>query len=291
MNTHAFLDSRRWFFSITAAVITIGAAVLLGQARETARVERLLKTLADSAARPVAGRVDFTSFAGLPAPVARYFRHVLTDGQRLIRVVRMQQSGVLRTAADSDSWSPFTASQIVAPRATAFLWNARVEMPLAAHVRVLDSYISGKGAGRVSLLSCFTVAAHAGTPELDSGALHRYLAEAVWYPTALLPQSGVAWRPVSDRAALATLSDHGVSVSLEFRFGTADEVTGIYSAGRYGRFDGKYRKVPWQGHFRDYQLQDGMLVPRYGEVGWYDGAALQLVWQGQVNDVRYEFEP
>lgn len=163
-------------------------------------------------------------------------------------------------------------------------------MPLASHVRVLDSYIAGIGAGRVSLLSAIAVASERGTPELNSGALYRYLAEAVWYPTALLPQSGVLWSPIDDCAALATLTVRGTTVSLEFRFNEIGEVTGIYSPGRFGRFDGGYKQVPWEGHFRSYRILSGMRVPSYGEVGWYDNTMLQLVWKGNIIGADYEFE-
>src|SRR5690606_36959427 len=58
------------------------------------------------------------------------------------------------------------------------------------------------GSGRVSLLSTLKIAEAAGRPELDASALHRYLAESVWFPSALLPQSGVTWTPLDDRRAL-----------------------------------------------------------------------------------------
>jgi hypothetical protein len=198
---------------------------------------------------------------------------------------------MLRTSTTTETWSSFTASHLVVPTATGFIWNAKVEMPLAAHVRVLDSYIAGVGAGRVNLLSAFAVASEAGAPELNGGALHRYLAEAVWYPTALLPRPGLVWSPIDDRAAMATLTDRGATVSLEFRFNEAGEVTGIYSPGRFGRFDNGYKQVPWEGHFRDYQIQTGMRVPLYGEVGWYDKGALQVVWKGNILEAQYELEP
>ena len=281
----------KWILITTCVVVaSAAAAVLIGQARESSRVEQMLTTLYESAAWPAGGNIDFASFSGLPPPVSRYFQHVLSNGQSLIKVARLQQSGVLRTNTVTESWSPFTATQVVAPHSNAFLWNAKIEMPLSTHVRVLDGYIAGIGSGRASLLSSFSVASDAGTPELNSGALHRYLAEGVWFPTALLPQSGVVWRPLGDHAALATLTHRGVTVSLEFRFNEIGEVTGIYTTGRFGRFNGKYKKVPWQGHFRDYQVKAGMRVPQYGEVGWYDGGGLQLVWKGHITDAQYEFE-
>jgi hypothetical protein len=278
---------------VASGVIVVGTAVavLIGQARETSKAEQMTATLLQSASQPVSGTVDVDTFSELPPPVARYFRYALTGGQKRIRTATIQQSGVLRTRTTTERWSSFTATQLVVPPAPGFVWKAEVGMPFAAHVRVLDSYIAGVGAGRVSLLSAFAVASDAGAPELNSGALHRYLAEAVWYPTALLPQAGVVWRPMNDHSAMATLTDRATTVSLEFRFNEVGEVTGIYSPGRFRSFDGGYKRVPWEGHFRDYHVQAGRRVPHYGEVGWYDDGALQVVWKGNVIDAQYELEP
>ncbi len=277
---------------IAAGTVAASAAVaiLIGHTRETSKAEQMTASLRASVTRSTGATVDFASFSDLPPPVARYFRHVLTDGQRMVTTATMQQSGVLRTSTATDRWLPFTATQLVIPFARGFLWNAKADMPLATHVRVLDSYIHGMGAARVSLLSAIAVDSEAGAAELNSGALHRYLAEAVWFPTALLPQSGVVWTPVDDRAALATLTDRDTTVSLEFRFNEAGEVTGIYSPGRFGRFDGEYKRVPWEGRFRDYRVLTRMRIPMYGEVGWYEEGVLRLVWQGHLLEARYEMD-
>jgi hypothetical protein len=269
-------------FAVVAVV-----AIFIGQARENIKTDAQVAALVQGASLPGTTTVDFASFSTLPPPVARYFRHVLAENQKLVKTATIRQSGLLRTSTTADAWSEFTARHVVAPPATGFVWNARVEMPLATHVRVVDSYIAGVGGGRVSVLSAFTVAAEAGNPELNSGALHRYLAEAVWYPTALLPQSGVTWTPLNDHSAVATVTDRGTTVSLEFRFNDIGEVVAIYSPGRFGRFDQAYSQVPWEGHFRDYRSRGGMRVPSYGEVGWYEGETLELVWKGNLIDVQY----
>ena len=274
---------------IGLGVIVLGIAIsfIIGRVRETAIVNRMEAMILDQRCLPYVEVVDFNSFSDLPPPVARYFKHVLVDDQKLIGIARMQQWGMLRTNMKNDTWSSFTAHQVIVPPA-GFIWNAKVGMPLGGHARVLDSYFAGEGAGRVTILSAFPVASVAGDPELNSGALHRYLAEAVWYPTALLPQSGVVWNPIDDRSATATLSDSGITVSLEFRFNDADEVVAIYSSGRFGRFDGEYKQVPWEGHFRAYQIREGMRIPMYGEVGWYEDETLNLVWKGDLLDVEYQ---
>jgi hypothetical protein len=272
-------------------VIAFVIAVFIGRARERASADELIKRLMKDASRPVAGRVQFDSFAGLPAPVVRYFKLALTEGQPPISKATIRQSGVLRTSTASEHWSSFDALQIVVPPATGFVWNARVEMPLVTHVRVLDGYCAGVGSGRVSLWSAFAVVAEAGGAELNAGALHRYLAEAVWFPTALLPESGITWTPIDDRNARATLTNGGATVALDFRFNEAGEVTSIYTPRRFGKFDGGYRQVPWEGHFRDYHVRAGMRIPRSGDVGWHIDGTLQTVWKGDIIEVWYEFGP
>ena len=90
----------KWLL-IDSCVIAISAfmAVFIGHKRESAKFDKLAETLIQSAPRPVTGAVDSGTFSELPPPVARYFKHVLTEGQDLIRTATIRQSGVLRTSA------------------------------------------------------------------------------------------------------------------------------------------------------------------------------------------------
>ena len=218
---------------------------------------------------------------GLPPPVARYLRLALPQATH-IQEVRIKQTGTLRTDVNSERWMPFEAEHIVVPPAVGFVWNARVSVAPLIHVRVRDALVEGRGSGQVSLLSAFIVSASADSPEMNSGSLHRYLAEAVWYPTALLPSASLKWTAIDAARALATLTDRGVTVSLEFRFADTGEVSGIYTPGRWGTFPGGYRQVPWEGHFRDYRNRNGVLVPMDGDVGWYVDDEWRIVWKGSV---------
>ena len=74
-------------------------------------------------------------------------------------------------------------------------------------VRVHDAYIAGEGILHASLFGLVSVANLRGTPEAAQGELLRLLAEAAWYPTALLPSQGVRWEAVDDSSAKATLKD------------------------------------------------------------------------------------
>ena len=91
----------------------------------------------------------------------------------------------------------------------------------------------GRAGSRVDLWSAIKLGADADRPELNQGALQRYLAEAVWYPTALFPSEHLSWTPIDERKALATLTSHGTSVSLEFHFNREGEVAAIYAPQRW----------------------------------------------------------
>ena len=250
----------------------------------------LVSTLLESAGPADAGRADFAALTRVPAPVARYLEYALRDGQRLITVARLRQRGRLRTNTRSDRWLSFDARQVVTARSAGFVWDARVRILGPFHVQVLDSYIRGQGSGRVSLQSAIALASDSGRMELNSGALHRYLAEAVWYPTALLPGPALHWSPIDDNKALATLSDAGQTVALEFRFSPTGEVRGVYTPGRWEKVKGGYRQTPWEGHFYSYREQAGMRVPAGGEVGWYADGQWKMVWNGSVIEAVYELE-
>jgi hypothetical protein len=269
-------------FVVLALVVVTVVAVWIGTKRQrsalAADTERLIRA---GAAHPSTLVISDDVLADLPAPVGRYLRLALPLRTH-IQEVRITQTGTLRTDATAERWMAVDAEHRAVPAATGFLWNARVRVAPLLHVLVRDALIDDIGSGQVSLMSAFPVSAATGDLEMNSGSLHRYLAEAVWYPSALLPSSRLRWRSIDATKALATLTNDRVSVSLEFRFGDSGEVTGIYTPARWGTFAGRYTQVPWEGHFRDYRERDGVMVPTFGEVGWYIDDEWRAVWKGAV---------
>jgi len=285
------MASWKKFIIIFLLILAAAATVLLiaGTIRQKKETSDMLERLSCSPVRDSTGLVDFSSLAGLPEPVQKYFRTVLREGQPLISRTLLNQSGELRINRETDKWSRFKAEQTVCALRPGFIWNAKISIAPLMHVRVMDSYIKGSGSGKVSLMSLLTVALEEDRPELNSGALYRYLAEAVWYPTALLPGSGIKWRAIDSRRATATLTDKGISVSLEFRFSDSGEVAAIYTEDRYGQFDGSYKKYPWEGHFSKYETRNGIRIPMEAEVGWHLPEGWWLFWKGRIKAADYEF--
>lgn len=274
------------FFALTLLVIALVAATWLGIRHQNAKTNSLTAELEQMSQAPAA-IVNFAALSTLPVPVRRYFQNVLTDGRPMLRTVRLEQKGRLKISPEAAEWSAFYARQSVSAQTPGFVWDARIKVAPMAHVRVRDAYVGGKASGEVSLLSLIPLGSDSHKPELDAGALYRYLAEAVWYPTALLPASGVQWLAVDDNRAVATLRVQDAVASLEFRFNDAGEVTGVYTTERYGLFNGRYEQHPWEGRFSDYQRVGGMKIPMQGEVGWHLPGGWWLFWQGSVTRVDY----
>jgi hypothetical protein len=285
--------SRSTEIALLAAALA-AAAVWLAKLRQQRSLASILSTVelsAKKAGKPggEAGEQE-QSIDSLPPPVSRYLKHALSAEKRRIVLARYRQVGTLRTDARSERWFNFTASQITSPSLSEFVWDARIYLVPLLHLRVVDSLVGGRGAGQVTLMSAVPIGSAGGTAEMNSSSLHRFLAESVWCPTALLPSPALRWTPIDDARALATLTRGDVSVSLEFRFNRRNEVESIYTPGRWGSFDGGFKRVAWEGVFRDYARRDGVLVPTQGEVGWYADGEWRSVWRGLVVSLELEFE-
>ena len=266
--------------------LALGAAALLFGRQQTRRgVRRMVADLTEPGT--LADRPDTTNLDTLPVPVARYLRRALPTERAPISGVTLRQRGQLRAATENSRWLAFTATHAAAVGEPGFVWDAQVKVMPFLHIHVVDSLKHGVGAGRVRLMSVLRVGGATGNPELNSGALHRYLAEAVWYPAALLPSERLTWSPIDEFTALATLKDGATEVALEFRFADDGEVESVFSPGRWGTFDGEYRQKPWEGHFSNWRRVDGVLIPMRGEVGWYTDARLDIVWRGEVESVEF----
>ena len=227
----------------------------------------------------------------LPAPVQRYFRAVLKDGQPIITATTIDIAGRFNLSPTAEQWKPFTSRQRVVTRRPGFLWNASISMLPGLHVRVVDSFIAGRGLLHAKVEGLVTMADQRGDGDIARGEFMRWFAEALWYPTALLPSQGVRWEAVDDHSANATVSDGALSVTLLFRFNDDGLVTSFRAAARGSMMDNKLVLAPWEGIWSNYQLRDGVLVPFAGEVAWMRAEGRKPYFVGGVTALAFEFSP
>ena len=218
-----------------------------------------------------------------------YFRCALEEGQPLIHSARITQVGEFRARQADHGWNRFEARQFFSAQPPGFVWDASIRMAPLIKVRVRDTYVAGQGSTQGKILSIVPVVDERSKAELNAGALQRYLAEAVWFPTALLPSEGVKWNAIDNSRALATLTDGGTTVSLEFQFNDIGEITGVFTPGRYRDAEGKYELTPWAGHFFNYEERHGMRIPLEGDVEWQLPGGSFPYWKGRIATVQYDF--
>ena len=236
-------------------------------------------------------RYDARELEGLPAPVQRYFRAVLKDGQPIINAVTIAIAGTFNMSPTAQQWKPFTSRQRVVTHRPGFLWDAKILMWPGLTVRVVDSYIAGTGLLRAAVLGVFTMADIRGGGEIARGEIMRYFAESAWYPTALLPSQGVRWEAVDDRSANATLVDGPLSLSLLFRFNDAGLIASFRAEARGGMVGKDMVMAPWEGNWSNYRVHHGVQVPFTGEVAWMRPEGRKPYFVGTVTSLTFEFSP
>jgi hypothetical protein len=268
-------------------LLAAGFVLLLGSVRWQRTSDGVADRLREQGSRASAA-FSHRDLNGLPAPVARYFRQTLREGQPLIRIAEIHQEGEFRVGTDESSWRPFRATHVAVAEPPGFMWDARIVMAPLLSVRVRDAYVGGRGSMHGEILAVYTLIDEKDQPELDSGALQRYLAEAVWFPTALLPSQGVSWEAIDDYAARATLTDSRTTVSLEFRFNDAGEIIGSYATSRFREVNGSYVPTPWGGRYGRYEERQGMRIPLEGEVEWHLPDRTLPYWRGRIVEARYD---
>lgn len=274
---------------VVALVVCATFAVIYGSYRWQLDTEKLRARL-EAGRLPIKPAIyDARELEGLPAPVQRYFRTALKDGQAMIASVKVAHTGQFSMGETEAKWVPFTSGQSVVTRRPGFDWDARIRMAPGIYAFVHDAYVTGEGILHATLLGLVTVANMRGTPEAARGELLRFFAEAVWYPTALLPSQGVRWEAVDNSSAKATMNDGDTTLTMLFRFNDDGLVGSVRAEARSRAVNGATVPTPWEGRLWRYELRDGMRIPLEAEVAWQLADGALPYWRGRITEIKYEF--
>ena len=287
------IDMKSWIRNGTllaaGVAVVAGAAAAIGIARWNRDTAKLRGRLGAASRRDLdAAEGEPGTFArdSVPPPVARYFAFALSPKQPAIRHAHLEFTG--QFAAEPNEWAAFTAEQEISIDPPAFVWDARIHMLPLATVRVRDSYVGREGAMRASVAGVVPIVNQHGTPEIAAASLLRFLAEAVWVPTALLPRDGLSWSAIDDSTARVTLTDGPTTVSMDVHFGSRGEITSV-EARRHREVNGVPVLTPWVGTHTDYRRVNGMMIPTAGEVSWLLPTGWTPYWRGRIVEATYEF--
>lgn len=133
----------------------------------------------------------------------------------------------------------------------------------------------------------------------------RWLAEATLFPMALISQEHdnsegtlLKWSPGSHpNSAILEFTHNKHTAKMNYYFDLDTHMVTAVKAKRPKIINGKTKMCDWEGHFSEYEVHGGLLVPTKMEVGWKstDGSALELYFKGKntkfiylMNHTRHE---
>ena len=242
---------------ILAALAVPVVTCLVGRWLVARQTRRQVVSLFSQAETGPVKTYDPTQLTNLPTPVQRYFRHVLKPGQPYLRSVRLRHDGQFKTDLKKD-WISITGEEYFLADTPGYSWNGHTTWFSAC-----DQYVAGRGSLTVRLLGVFPVVRGTG-PSFDQGELLRWLAEAVWFPTGLLPGGRTVWSPIDDDSATLTLTDRDQTVACVMHFNQQGELV-RYQAQRYSD---ETHLGTWTGHLSDYREWHGLRIPTQATAAW-----------------------
>lgn len=242
---------------IIAIVSLLIIVFIAGTISLSRRFHQQVKTLFSLSQNISASTFSYPQLDGLPAPVQRYFKHVLKEGQAYVSYVSLKHDGQFKTGLEK-GWIDIKGEQYFTAQKPGFIWKGTTSMFTAR-----DMYIADQGRLVVLLFNVFKVADGKGV-NFNEGELQRWLGENVWFPTNLLPGEHISWAAINDSAAQLSFSYKGIAFAYRVSFNAADEIATMETT----RFMEAGVRETWIIRLNDYKAFNGILVPTVCEVLW-----------------------
>ena len=225
--------------------------------------------------------VNDETIAGLPPPVQRSLRRSDVLGKQVPTRVTVRQKGEILLR---DRWLPFTAVEGYNVSSPGFEWKAVVKLAGLPLARADDSLSDRRGRMHVRLLGMFTVVDEVG-PEMDQGALMRWLNETMWFPHVWATDV-ISWKPVDDATALGAVTVGNLRVEAAFCFDSEGRLID-FRGDRYRIGETGPELVRWATPITGHDRFDGIEVPTFGSALWALGEQDLEYIRVQITDIRY----
>lgn len=260
-----------------AAAVVVGAYWTFG-----ASMRGELTALEAAAEPPTPTMVTADMLASLPEPAQRYLRAAGVVGTAIPRLVRLTQTGRIRSSAEA-GWMSFEAEETYSTNPPAFLWNAYFPTQRTPFVLGRDIYADGHGGILMKMMALLPVADEHGE-DLRAAGLMRYLNEMSWFPAAFL----------GDNVEIIARDAQSFTVRLTDRGLVAEAILFVDDAGqmtnfRAQRFNTASRSMQvWETPITDTADYSGYRLPRSGSAVWRSPQGDLTYIELDVTSVRYE---
>jgi len=285
---------RRIFVIIVPITVTVVFAISLsvGDAMFTRQIEADIERLF-AVSKNISDTVfTYKQISGLPEPVQRYFRYSIgEEGKQYLSYVKLKHDGAFRQN-EGQEWMNIEGREYFTTERPGFVWTGKISPFPLLWLTGIDTYIEGKANFQIKLLSLVSIADERNSKELDESELQRWLAEAPWFPTALLPNKNLHWEEIDRSSARAVVKDDSnglaITAAAVFYFNEKGEIVKVI-ADRYRSVDNNtYSKQKWLGYYRDYKNISSMMIPNEIEVAWHSNFSDFSYAKFRITEISYD---
>ncbi len=254
------------FGSLANIIILAVGVVGYAQYNFNQMVQREIADIQYMQPQPQPEVVSEKHVAQLPMPVQKWMNASGMIGRPEIRHAQLKQNFNLKLQPDQKEWYRGMARQEVWTQEPAFIWTLDLHMMSVIQVAGRDRFADGKGAMLIKMLSLFPMVNEQDNPRINQGALQRYLAEMLWYPSLAFSEF-VSWKSVNENSAIATMDYRGTSGECTFFF-NSEGMPERVSAMRYRGGDEDAVLTEWVVEVLELRKMDGLNIPAKCAVTW-----------------------
>lgn len=264
------------------------AAAAAGKWQFNKQIESELKKLKQNKLSKSENRVIAENdLKEIPEPVSKWLNESGIIGKKKIKAVNLKQSGLMKLEPDQKEWFKPEAEQYISVNEPGFLWQVNLAMMPIIKTKGRDLFYQGNASMLIKIASLLPVVNQKENDKLNESALHRFLLELPWYPTAAL-NNYISWKEIDRTTARATIKYQGVQASANFNFDQAGNLIST-EAMRYRESDENAERIKCTGELDKYQKIDGIKVPTEIDVSWYLESGKFNWFKLKIEELSFEY--
>lgn len=229
--------------------------------------------------------LQIDSLDSYPLMLKKYFKNSIPDSSYSSSYAYLKLNGEIKTGENSN-WQQVTAEEHLSVSQPAYIWNAKLKMNDIVSARAIETYINGTGNILIKLFSSLKISDATGG-YVDQSGLTRYLCDAVFVPSALLPNEFLEWEFVEQGKVKGTLRFKDLKADADFYFNSSGEVTRIETSDRYRTTPAGYVRNLLSITLSDYRTFGSYKIPTYFETAWQTKNGKFVFGKFNITDAQY----
>lgn len=223
----------------------------------------------------------------LPEPVKKWLKNTGVIGKKKIAAVNLKQSGTMKLKPKQKKWFKPKAEQLITVKKPGFLWQVDLAVMPVIKTRGRDFFKQGEASMLIKIGYLLPVVDQKANTKINESALHRFLLELPWYPTAAL-NDYLEWQVIDSNTARATITYQGIEAEADFNFDQQGNLVST-EAMRYKESDEDAERLKCIGELKKYKEVDGIKVPTGIDVSW-DLESGKFTWfKVEVDEISFEY--